>query len=86
MVTRVVMPPLGDTGDEGTVARWLKAEGERVQRGEPLFEVETDKVTVAIEALGSGVLRRILVPAGQNAAVGQTLAFLADPDEPLPSE
>ncbi|HEY8475762.1 MAG TPA: lipoyl domain-containing protein [Chloroflexota bacterium] len=84
MVTRVVMPPLGDTGDTAVLARWLKAEGERVQRGEPLFAVETDKVTVEIEALASGVLRRILVKEGEEASVGDVLAYIADPDEPLP--
>lgn len=83
-MTRVVMPPLGDTDEEATVARWLKAEGESVTKGELLFEVETEKVTVEIEALGSGIVRRIVVAEGGEAEVGELLALIADPDDELP--
>jgi pyruvate/2-oxoglutarate dehydrogenase complex dihydrolipoamide acyltransferase (E2) component len=85
MVTRVVMPPLGDTDAEAVVARWYKAEGEPVTKGEPLFEVETGKVSLDIEALGSGVLRRIVVAAGGEADVGDLLAYIADADDELPA-
>jgi pyruvate dehydrogenase E2 component (dihydrolipoyllysine-residue acetyltransferase) len=85
MVTRVVMPPLGDTDDEATVTRWYKEEGERVVKGEPLFEVETGKVTLDVEALGSGVMRRIVVVAGSPAEVGEVLAYIAEPDDVLPA-
>ncbi|MGZ4353569.1 MAG: lipoyl domain-containing protein, partial [Gaiellaceae bacterium] len=73
-MTRVVMPPLGDADAEAVVARWYKAEGDPVTKGEPLFEVETGKVSLDIEALGSGVLRRIVVAEGGEADVGDLLA------------
>jgi pyruvate/2-oxoglutarate dehydrogenase complex dihydrolipoamide acyltransferase (E2) component len=78
MVTRVVMPPLGDTDAEAVVARWYKAEGE------PLFEVETGKVSLDIEALANGILRRVVVPAGGEAEVGDLLALIGEPDDELP--
>ncbi len=85
MVTRVVMPPLGDTDAEAVVARWYKAEGEPVTKGEPLFEVETGKVSLDIESLATGILRRVLVPAGGEAEIGDVLALIADADDELPS-
>lgn len=85
MVTRVVMPPLGDTDAEAVVSRWYKAEGEPVSKGEPLFEVETGKVSLDIEALATGTLRRVVVPAGGEAEVGELLALIADPDDELPA-
>lgn len=84
MVTSVVMPPLTETADSYKILQWLKQEGDSVARGEMLFEVETDKAVLQVEALGSGVLRRIKVPAGETAKVGDVLAYIADPDEPLP--
>jgi len=84
MVTRVVMPPLGDTDAEAVVSRWYKAEGEPVSKGEPLFEVETGKVALDIEALGSGILRRIVVAVDGAAEVGDVLAYIADADDELP--
>jgi pyruvate dehydrogenase E2 component (dihydrolipoamide acetyltransferase) len=67
--------------DTGTVVRWLKAEGSPVTKGEPLLEVETDKVTVEVEAPGSGILSRIMAPAGTEAPVGQVIAVLLSPEE-----
>ena len=84
MITQVVMPPLTETSESYTIVAWRKEVGEAVQRGEILFEVETDKATLEVEALGSGVLRRVLVGAGQTANVGDVLAYIAEPDEPLP--
>jgi len=66
----VEMPKMGDTMEEGKILRWLKKEGEPVKRGEPLAEVETDKVNIEIEAFASGVLRKILVPEGGSAPIG----------------
>ena len=60
MAKLVVMPKLGLTMTEGLVSRWLKAEGDAVKEGEPLFEVETDKLTNTIEATASGTLLKIL--------------------------
>src|SRR5690348_8162656 len=81
----VEMPKMGDTMEEGKILRWIKQEGDPVKKGEPLAEVETDKVNIEIEAFASGTLRKILVPAGQSAPIGAPIAFIGAPDEPLPS-
>lgn len=82
-VTRVVLGKLSPTMEEGKVVRWLKAEGERVREGDVLAEIETDKADMEMEALGSGVLRRILVPAGGSAPVGALIGVIAGPDEDI---
>src|SRR5262244_3934347 len=62
-VTKVVMPKLSDAMESGKIIKWLKKEGDRIQGGDILAEVETDKADVEMEAFGAGVLRKILVPA-----------------------
>ena len=86
MATEVIMPQMGFDMVEGTVVRWLKARGEVVKRGEPIVEVETDKATIEVEAIGSGVLRKILVTEGNTVPVGQIIGVIAPPDEELPEE
>src|SRR5579863_9380191 len=81
----VEMPKMGDTMEEGKILRWIKQEGDPVKKGEPLAEVETDKVNIEIEAFASGTLRKILVPAGNSASIGAPIALIGAPDEPLPS-
>lgn len=81
MATEVIMPKWGLTMKEGKLARWLKSEGESVQAGEPLFEVETDKITNSVEAPIDGVLARIVVPAGETAEVQAVLGIIAAPGE-----
>src|SRR5215510_8848968 len=66
-VTKVVMPKLSDAMESGKIIKWLKKEGDRIQGGDILAEVETDKADVEMEAFGAGVLRKILVPAGTSA-------------------
>lgn len=83
MVTKVVMPPLGETMDEGTIVRWLKKVGDPVERGEPLMEVETDKTVIEVESFGSGVLRKIIVPEGQRVPVGTVLGIIAAPEDAI---
>lgn len=84
-VTRVILPKLGLTMDEGRLVAWHKREGERVMKGEVLFEVETDKATMEVEASAAGVVRRLLLPAGDSAPVATVIALISDtPDEPLP--
>jgi pyruvate dehydrogenase E2 component (dihydrolipoamide acetyltransferase) len=63
--------------DEGTIVGWLKQEGEVVQAGQPLFELETDKVTMEVEAPANGTLSRILSPAGSTLPIGQVVALIA---------
>jgi len=76
----VIMPQLGETVTEGTVANWYKKVGDTVKADEPLFEVETDKVTTEIPAIASGVLKTILVESGTTVPVGTVLAVI----EPTP--
>ena len=80
-VYRVVMPALEMAQETGRLLRWLKAEGEPVRRGEPLMEIETDKVTLEIEAGGSGVLARVSAAPGDEVPVGQVIALLLAPGE-----
>jgi pyruvate dehydrogenase E2 component (dihydrolipoamide acetyltransferase) len=75
----VVMPALGQAPDAGRLVRWLKREGDLVARGEPLFEVETEKTVVEVESPGSGVLSGIRVREGEEAPVGTVLAYLLAP-------
>jgi len=86
MVTEVVMPKLGETMDKGKIVKWLKREGERVERGEPLLEIETDKATLEVEARSSGTLRRIVAQEGEIVPITQTIAYLGEEGEPLPVE
>ena len=69
MATQVVMPKLSPTMEEGQLSRWLKKEGEKVGVGEPLAEIDTDKATMEAQALATGVLRKILVPEGEDFLV-----------------
>jgi pyruvate dehydrogenase E2 component (dihydrolipoamide acetyltransferase) len=84
MATEVILPRLGQGMESGTIVRWLKSEGEQVQKGEPLFELDTDKVTQEVEAEASGVLLKIAVPEGE-VPVGQTVAFIGEAGEPVPA-
>ena len=72
----VIMPQLGETVQEGTVALWYKKVGDAVKADEPLFDVETDKVTTEIPAPASGVLKEILVETGVPVPVGTRLAVI----------
>ncbi|HEX6510125.1 MAG TPA: dihydrolipoamide acetyltransferase family protein [Chloroflexota bacterium] len=77
MATEVVMPRLSDTMDSGTVARWLKHEGDEVKRGEIIAEIETDKANMELESYANGVLARIIVNEGQSASLGEPIAMIA---------
>jgi pyruvate dehydrogenase E2 component (dihydrolipoamide acetyltransferase) len=80
MANEVKLPRLGQGMEAGTVNKWLKAEGERVEKGEPLFEVDTDKVTQEVESDYAGVLLKIVLPSGE-APVGQTIAYIGEQGE-----
>lgn len=84
MPTPVVMPQLGESVVEGKIVRWLKQEGERVQRFEPLLEVETDKVTTEVTAPEEGTLLKIYFPEGTTLKAGTLIAMLGQPGEPVP--
>lgn len=82
-VTKVVMPKLSEAMETGKVLRWLKEVGEKVEGGDIIAEIETDKADIELEAFGSGVLRKILVPAGERAPVGDLIAVIAAPTDDL---
>ncbi len=77
-MTRVQMPLLGQTMTEGTIQRWLKQEGETVRKGEPLLEVETDKVVMVVESTVDGRLEKILRQENETVPVGAEIAIIAD--------
>jgi pyruvate dehydrogenase E2 component (dihydrolipoamide acetyltransferase) len=83
MATEVILPRLGQGMETGTIVRWLKSEGEAVAKGEPLFELDTDKVTQEVEAEASGVLLRIAIAEGE-VPVGETVAFIGSEGEAVP--
>jgi pyruvate dehydrogenase E2 component (dihydrolipoamide acetyltransferase) len=81
MAIEVEMPKLAMTMEEGSVANWYKNEGDEIAEGEPLFSVETEKVTSDIDAPESGILGKILVPVGETAPCGAVLAVILSPEE-----
>jgi len=81
----VQMPQAGQSMEEGTIVRWLKNEGDKVQSKDILFEVETDKAVVEVEAGHDGLLRKIIVPAGQMVPIRTLVGFIGGANEPLPS-
>jgi pyruvate dehydrogenase E2 component (dihydrolipoamide acetyltransferase) len=80
----LIMPKLGLTMEEGTIVRWLVAEGDRVEKGQTVLEVETDKVVVEVEATASGVIGPLLAEEGQSVPVTTLLARIYVPGEKIP--
>src|SRR2546427_5299972 len=76
MPTNVIMPALEMAQETGKVLRWIKSPGDRVIKGESIVEIETDKVTVEIEAPASGILRDVSAQAGDVVPVGKTIALI----------
>lgn len=81
----VIMPKMGDAMEAGTVVRWLKQEGEEVSPGEPIAEIETDKVTLELEAEDGGTLAELYAGEGEEVPVGQPIAFIAGEGEEAPA-
>ena len=79
-MTSIQMPQLGETIIEGTILKWLKQEGETIERDEPLFEISTDKVDTEVPSPVAGTVTRILVPEGETVAVGTELAEIDSGD------
>ena len=78
------MPKLGLTMEEGSIVRWLKAEGDAVEKEEVLFEVQTDKVVMEVESPASGILGRILVHEDETVPIAQVVAYIVSPGEEVP--
>src|SRR5258707_15022449 len=78
MATEITVPTLGESVTEATVAKWLKAPGDAVAVDEPLVELETDKVTLEVNATAAGTLAEIVAPEGSNVGVGAVLGKIGD--------
>jgi pyruvate dehydrogenase E2 component (dihydrolipoamide acetyltransferase) len=85
MATEIKLPRLGQGMESGTIVKWLKSEGEKVEKGEPLYELDTDKVTQEVEADASGVLLKIAVSEGE-VEVGKTIAVIGEEGEKVEAE
>ena len=86
MATNILMPALSPTMTEGTLARWLKKEGDTIKAGDVIAEIETDKATMEVEAVDEGVLGKILVADGTaNVKVNEPIAVLVDAGEAVPA-
>ncbi len=83
MASRVVMPKLTDTMEEGVVLKWKKEEGDKVSAGDVLAEIETDKAVMDLEAFASGVLRKLLAKEGETVPSGALIAVIGEPDEDI---
>ncbi|MFL6032720.1 MAG: dihydrolipoamide acetyltransferase family protein [Rubrobacteraceae bacterium] len=80
----MIMPKMGDAMEEGTLVKWLKSEGDEVSEGDPIAEIETDKVTLELEAEDSGTLAQLIADEGQDIPVGEAIAFIAGEGEEVP--
>src|SRR5881394_1096181 len=83
VASEVKLPRLGQGMESGTIVKWLKSEGDPVEKGEPLYELDTDKVTQEVEADASGVLLKIAVAEGE-VPVGRTIAVIGEAGEDAP--
>jgi pyruvate dehydrogenase E2 component (dihydrolipoamide acetyltransferase) len=80
------MPKMGDAMEEGTLLKWLKSEGEEVSEGDPIAEIETDKVSMELEAEDSGTLAQLIAEEGQDVPVGEAIAFIQGEGEEVPEQ
>src|SRR5580658_10299320 len=78
MATQILVPPMGESVAEATVAKWLKKVGDPVRMDEPLVELETDKVTLEVNATATGTISEIKVPSGGNVGVGAVLGLIQE--------
>jgi pyruvate dehydrogenase E2 component (dihydrolipoamide acetyltransferase) len=77
-MAEVTMPRLSDTMTEGHIAEWLKKEGDKIEKGDVLLEIETDKATMSQESYDAGILEKIVVPAGQTVPIGTVIAIIGN--------
>jgi pyruvate dehydrogenase E2 component (dihydrolipoamide acetyltransferase) len=86
MATELTLPRLGQGMESGTIVRWLKSEGDQVEKGEPLYELDTEKVTQEVEADASGVLLKIVAGEGEEIEVGKRVAVIGEEGEEVATE
>ena len=85
MLKQVVMPQYDTTMESGTIIQWLKGEGDSVQKGEPIAEILTDKVNIELEALDTGILKKIIAQPGEEVPVSGVIAYIGDQEDALPA-
>jgi pyruvate dehydrogenase E2 component (dihydrolipoamide acetyltransferase) len=81
MANKILMPKLSPTMEEGQISRWVKNEGDAIEANETIAEVDTDKATMEMTSLEAGTLLKIIVPAGENAKLGQTIGIIGEKGE-----
>ena len=86
MATEVVLPMLGITVEKGKITQWHKAEGDAVNKAEIIFTVESEKVTTDVESPATGILAKILVPAGMEVPLMTVVGVITEPDEAVPDK
>ena len=84
MIQNIILPKQGLQMTEGFITRWLHKEGDRIQAGEPLFEMETDKLVITIDAAYSGTLLKILYPEGSTVPITTVIAYVGEEGDPVP--
>ena len=83
MAIEIVVPQLGESVVEGTISKWLKKEGDKVDKDEPIVEIATDKINIEIPSPKAGVLGKIVVKEGTVVPVGELIGVLPEPGESL---
>ena len=86
MLQAILLPQLGQTMEEGKIEKWHKSEGDRVQKGEILYELTTDKATLEVESFASGVLKKVLVAEGETVPVNVLIAIIGEEADELPQD
>lgn len=86
MPTPIKIPDIGTTTDEVTLLKWLKQEGDPVQQGDSLCEIETDKAVTDLESVAGGTLLRQVIAPGTKITVGTVIAYVGNPGDPIPEE
>ncbi|OVE81710.1 hypothetical protein BVY04_02645 [bacterium M21] len=86
MAEPIIMPKAGMAMEEGVIIQWLKKEGDVIEKGEPVLEIETDKVTMEVEADDAGTLLKVLYPDGTTVPVTKTIAWVGEVGEEIPEE
>jgi pyruvate dehydrogenase E2 component (dihydrolipoamide acetyltransferase) len=85
MAAKILMPKLSDTMTEGVILKWLKNEGDSIKQGEILVEIESDKADMELESYDTGILRKILIPEGGKAPIGDVIGIIGEADEDIAS-